>query len=51
MPGTRLVVIGYIFSDERINKMVLEAAERGTLKIFIVHPNGRGILVKQGAAL
>jgi hypothetical protein len=50
-PDTRLVVIGYSFSDEHINKMILEAAERGTLKMFVVHPNGRGILVKQGAAM
>ena len=46
MSDTRLVVIGYSFSDEHINKMILEAAERGTLKMFVVHPNGRGILVK-----
>jgi SIR2-like domain len=51
MPDTRLVVIGYSFSDEHINKMILEAAERGPLKMFVVHPNGRGILVKQGAAM
>jgi hypothetical protein len=51
MPDTRLVVIGYSFSDEHINKMILEAAERGTLKMFIVHPRGRGILVKQGSAM
>jgi hypothetical protein len=31
--------------------MILEAAEGGTLKMFVIHPNGRGILVKQGAAL
>lgn len=51
MPDTRLVVVGYSFSDEHINKMILEAAERGSLKMFVVHPRGRGILVKQGAAM
>jgi hypothetical protein len=30
--------------------MILEAAERGSLRMFVVHPRGRGILVKQGAA-
>jgi hypothetical protein len=51
MPDTRLVVLGYSFSDEHINKMILKAAERGMLKMFVIHPNGRGILVKQGAAM
>ena len=51
MPDTRLVAVGYSFSDEHINKMILEAAERGSLKMFVVHPQGRGILVKQGAAM
>jgi len=51
MPDTRLVAVGYSFSDEHINKMILEAAERGSLKMFVVHPQGRGILVKQSAAM
>jgi hypothetical protein len=51
MPDTRLVVVGYSFNDEHINKMILEAAERGSLKMFVVHPRGRGILVKQSAAM
>jgi hypothetical protein len=50
MPDTRLVVVGYSFGDEHINKMILEAAGHGSLKMFVVHPRGRGILVKQGAA-
>lgn len=51
MPETRLVVIGYSFSDDHINEMILEAARQGTVRMFIVHPRGRAILVKQGAAM
>jgi hypothetical protein len=51
MPDTRLVVIGYSFSDDHINKMILDAAAGGSLRMFVVHPEGRGILVKQGAAM
>jgi SIR2-like domain len=51
MPDTRLVVIGYSFSDEHINQMILEAAARCQLKMFVVHPNGRGVLVRQPTAM
>jgi hypothetical protein len=51
MPDTRLVVIGYSFSDDHINELILGAAAAGSLRMFVVHPQGRGILVKQGAAM
>jgi hypothetical protein len=51
IPDTRLVVIGYSFSDDHINRMILDAAAAGSLRMFVVHPQGRGILVKQGAAM
>jgi SIR2-like domain len=51
MPDTRLVVIGYSFGDDHINRMILDAAVGGSLRMFVVHPQGRGILVKQGTAM
>jgi hypothetical protein len=45
-PDTRLTVIGYGFADEHINEALLEAGRRGTMKMFIVHPRGRQILVR-----
>ena len=51
MLDTRLVVIGYSFSDHHTNRMILEAAARGRLKMFVVHPEGRGSLVKQRNAM
>jgi hypothetical protein len=50
IPDTRLVVIGYSFSDDHINRMILDAAAGRSLRMFVVHPRGRDILVKQGAA-
>ena len=46
-PETRLTVIGYGFADEHINEVLLEAGRRGTMRIFVVHPRGREILVRQ----
>jgi hypothetical protein len=51
IPDTRLVVIGYSFSDDHINRMIIDAAAGGSLRMFVVHPHGRGLLVKQGAAM
>ena len=50
LPDTRLVVIGYGFADDHINKAILDAAARGLLQMFVVHPQGRGILVRQSGA-
>jgi len=50
LPDTRLVVIGYGFADEHINQAILDAA-RGSLSMFVVHPRGRDILVRQRNAM
>jgi len=50
LPDTRLVVIGYGFADDHINKAILDAAAKGLLRMFVVHPQGRGILVRQSGA-
>jgi hypothetical protein len=40
--GCRLMVIGYGFGDEHINKEIVEASvENPTLSLFHVHPDGR----------
>jgi hypothetical protein len=51
LPDTRLVVIGYGFSDEHVNKAILDAAAKGTLAMFVVHPRGREILIRQRNAI
>lgn len=44
-PDTKLMVIGYSFSDQHINDLLIEAAKNGSLKgIFVVDPEGRAIL-------
>jgi hypothetical protein len=50
LPDTRLVVIGYGFADDHINRAILDAAARGTLSMFVVDPRGRDVLVKHGGA-
>jgi len=50
LPDTRLVVIGYGFADDHINKAILDAAAVGSLGMFVVHPQGRRILVRQSGA-
>jgi SIR2-like domain len=42
--STRLMVIGYSFSDAHINQAILKAAEKGTLRLFIIDPQGVDIL-------
>ena len=43
--GTRLMVIGYSFSDRHINDAITEAAQRGTLTgMFLVDPAGWEVL-------
>ena len=46
-PDVRLVVIGYSFSDFHINEVIGEAADRGSIKIFIIDPNGVDVLDKR----
>jgi hypothetical protein len=47
-PNARLMIIGYGFRDDHINRMICEGWEKGgnTLTMFIVHPDGREILKK-----
>ena len=43
--GTRLMVIGYSFSDRHINEAITEAAQRETLTgMFLVDPAGWEVL-------
>jgi len=43
--GAKLMVIGYSFGDEHINKLILEAWQNRALRgIFIVDPCGRDVL-------
>jgi len=48
--GTRLMVIGYSFSDDHINQAIGEAADRGTLRVFIADPLGIDVLDKNRKA-
>ncbi|MFZ1992220.1 MAG: SIR2 family protein [Alphaproteobacteria bacterium] len=44
-PDTRLMVIGYSFSDQHINDVIVEAWRNGTLQgMFLVDPAGRAVL-------
>ena len=46
-PNARLMIIGYGFRDDHINRMICEVEKGGnTLSMFIVHPDGREILKK-----
>jgi transcriptional regulator with XRE-family HTH domain len=47
LPGARLMVMGYSFSDEHINDAILAAVKTSDLKIFIVDPGGVGIIDKR----
>jgi len=48
-PETRLMVIGYSFSDQHINEAIVEAWRNGTLKgMFLVDPAGRAVLNPRG---
>jgi hypothetical protein len=44
--GNQLVIIGYSFSDEHINKQLDAAASRGT-RMFIIDPSGVDVLDKR----
>lgn len=44
-PNTRLMIIGYSFSDQNINDLIMEGSRSGNLKgIFVVDPEGRAVL-------
>ena len=42
--GTKLMVIGYSFQDDHINKVICDASARTGLGTFLVDPNGRDVL-------
>ena len=44
--GAKLMVIGYSFSDQHINEVIGNAADRGGLTLFIVDPEGVDVLDK-----
>jgi hypothetical protein len=46
-PGARLMVIGYSFSDEHINDVILDAIRTSDLKLFLIDPAGDAILDKR----
>jgi SIR2-like domain len=49
---TRLMVIGYGFGDEHINKSLVDAHQAGKLKvIYLVHPSGKAIISDKCPAL
>ncbi len=50
-PDTRLMVIGYSFSDEHINDAIIEARRSGGLTgMFLVDPAGRDVLNAKGGS-
>lgn len=48
--GTRLMVIGYSFSDEHINQVLIGARERG-LRMYLVNPGGLEALGQERSEL
>lgn len=46
-PNARLMVIGYSFNDDHINKYILDAVATSNLKIFIIDPLGVDVLDKR----
>jgi hypothetical protein len=45
--ATRLMIIGYSFSDAHINRVIIDAAKQGRIQLFIVDPAGVDVLDKQ----
>jgi hypothetical protein len=43
---SRLMVIGYSFGDDHINRIIAEAADRGNLSLFIIDPLGVDVVDK-----
>jgi hypothetical protein len=49
LPNTRVVIIGYSFSDSHINNALCDAAPYGT-QFFIIDPSGLGVVDKRNKA-
>jgi SIR2-like domain len=45
-PSSKLMVIGYSFTDAHINRAIHEVSQRSQLQMFIVDPNGREAIRK-----
>lgn len=45
--NTRIMVIGYGFADQHINTLLLDAAKRSALAMYLVDPKGREALTAQ----
>ncbi len=43
-PDTRLMVIGYSFRDEHVNRIISDAATKHNLQLFIIDPLGVDVL-------
>jgi hypothetical protein len=50
-PQTRLMVIGYSFSDAHINTAIADAVDRGSLRLFIVDEKGVDVIDKRDPLL
>lgn len=50
-PNTRLMVIGYSFSDDHINRIIYEAWQTSQLRMFIVDPRGLDVFNKHPRAV
>lgn len=50
-PQTRLMVIGYSFSDEHINAAIGDAVDRGSLRLFIIDEKGVDVIDKRDMRL
>jgi SIR2-like domain len=46
-PEARLMVIGYSFNDGHINNAIVNAADQGTLRIFIIDQQGVDVIGKR----
>jgi hypothetical protein len=42
--GAKLMVIGYSFGDQHINEIIGQAADQGSLTLFIVDPAGVSVV-------
>jgi hypothetical protein len=47
-PETRLMVIGYSFGDEHINKAIGDALDLETLRVFVIDPLGTDVFRREG---
>jgi hypothetical protein len=43
-PGTGLLVIGYSFRDEHINKALCKAAQKPNFRMFVIDPHGVDVI-------